>query len=389
MKKTRLIPLIFAAAALAFSVTACHDNIYYLIQQEVEQENGLEGDILNIVPFKGNLYISNSLIYKKTLASSGTTGKYNYQWEKVSAKCSGKDLSHIVTLAADDNYLYCYTLSIAEDVDKSVNLASHRNIYCSSDGETWTEVNISSITGLSSTEKGTYSKYPVVIFDNQIGNGSTGSSTSGRKAYVRLREAQGTTDYTDVLNTGYHVYKLNGGSAPSVESSADTSYTSPRSVKLGSTERFFNTRAVTKNANLEIAYIADGSSIYGVKDGTSGNYFDAINYNSGTIYSLAATSDYILVGTSSGLYRVEIGANGYLNTTISGFNNNAQTLLTSSVQSIYALDSSASEGNTDEYASMMIQGYLSSSPDSFKETGLYAFYPGRGHWNRDGDDRPR
>ncbi|MBQ2528892.1 MAG: DUF4838 domain-containing protein, partial [Treponema sp.] len=107
MKKTRLIPLIFAAAALAFSVTACHDNIYYLIQQEVEQENGLEGDILNIVPFKGNLYISNSLIYKKPLASSGTTGKYNYQWEKVSAKCSGKDLTHIITLAADDNYLYC------------------------------------------------------------------------------------------------------------------------------------------------------------------------------------------------------------------------------------------------------------------------------------------
>ena len=97
------------------------------------------------------------------------------------------------------------------------------------------------------------------------------------------------------------------------------------------------------------------------------------------------TNDHLLLGTSSGIYRVQIGEDGKPASSVSDFNNNAQTLLTSKIPCLYVLDSSKNESETDEYASLVIQGYLSSSSDSFDETGLYAYYPGRGNWNRDGD----
>ena len=52
---------------------------------------------------------------------------------------------------------------------------------------------------------------------------------------------------------------------------------------------------------------------------------------------------------------------------------------------VFVLDPTKPEGQTDEYASMMIGGSLTSSQDTFSETGLYAFYPSRHVWNRDGN----
>ena len=117
-------------------------------------------------------------------------------------------------------------------------------------------------------------------------------------------------------------------------------------------------------------------------DGTS-EY--TIELSSGPIWALAATGNYLLVGTTNGIYRTEILSDKKVSSSVSDFGNNAQTLLTSHINCIYVLDSSLSEAGTDEYASLSILGPLSSAADSFKETGLYAFYPGRGNWNRDGD----
>ena len=206
---------------LTLTTTACHDNIYALIQQEVPQQTGLPGDILTIVPFKGYLYTANSKIYRKPLEES-SAGKYNYQWSKVNAKCGEDSLVHIASLAADDNYLYCWTLKTEKDVDNSVNLAVYKYLYSSSDGENWTLIDISGITTYTDGDGNAYSEYPVILFDNKKGNGVIASSTSGRNAYVRIRGNQDEESGESNPDAVYRVYRLNGNSVPTVESSAES-----------------------------------------------------------------------------------------------------------------------------------------------------------------------
>ena len=149
---------------------------------------------------------------------------------------------------------------------------------------------------------------------------------------------------------------------------------------LNGSEKIINTTAATVNNAGTYAYYAKGSSVAC----TDGSEEYTVELSSGPIWALAATNDYLLVGTTNGIYRTAIQGNK-VSSSVSDFGNNAQTLLTSHINCIYVLDSSLSEAGTDEYASLSILGPLSSAADSFKETGLYAFYPGRGNWNRDGD----
>lgn len=361
---------------LTLTTTACHDNIYALIQQEVPQQTGLPGDILTIVPFKGYLYTANSKIYRKPLEES-SAGKYNYQWSKVNAKCGEDSLVHIAALAADDNYLYCWTLKTEKDVDNSVNLAVYKYLYSSSDGENWTLIDISGITTYTDGDGNAYSEYPVILFDNKKGNGVIASSTSGRNAYVRIRGNQDEESGESNPDAVYRVYRLNGNSVPTVESSAESK---TAAIYSSSGDRFYDSYAVTRNENC--IYYASGTSIKYDNNGTDRE----IPLSSGTIRSIAATKDHLLIGTSSGIYRLHINeTTGEPAASLSDFNNNAQTLLTSVTQCVYVLDASKNESETDEYAAMVIYGSLSSSPDSFDEIGLYAYYPGRGNWNRDGE----
>lgn len=367
MKKSRLAVSILMASMI-FAATSCHDNIYSLIEQEVPQQNGLEGDISSIVPFKGSLYTSNSRIYRKTLSPSSATGQYNYQWSRVNASSDGSSLSRVVSIAADDTYLYCYTVNIVTNKDDAVNYPQTRTVYSSTDGETWTKV--------------TESNNKVVLFDNQVGNGKTGASTSGRMAYLLTHEAN-----SDGTITSTKLLQLNGSATPTdvtsksvVNSTENAKWTTARAVMLNGSEKIINTTAATVNSAGTYAYYAKGSSVAC----TDGTVEYTVELSSGPIWALAATNDYLLVGTTNGIYRTAIQGNK-VSSSVSDFGNNAQTLLTSHINCIYVLDSSLSEAGTDEYASLSILGPLSSAADSFKETGLYAFYPGRGNWNRDGD----
>lgn len=375
MKKSRFVLTVLATLALALAATSCHDNIYYLIQQEVPKQTGLDGDLKNLVPFKGHLYAANAKLYKKELKSSGETGKYNYQWNKVPATCNGKSLGFIIQLAADENNLYCYTIDWKQDIDKSENIGYYKTLYSSTDGVTWTQIDVSSVTGLSDEAHGGHSVANVVLFDNKVGDGTYPLSASGRKAYVTLAKDQDNAE--SIKNPTYNVYSLNGSSL-----GGSVSEKGALNVIHKSSDVFTTSLATTFND--KFAYYAKGSDLYWTTSDEE-NPAGHVSMNSGTIYSMAATKNYILLGTSKGLTRVSLNADGIPAGEVSGFRNNAETLLTSRILGVYVLDKTKNEGETDEYASMSIYGYLSSSPDSFDETGLYAFYPGRGNWNRDGD----
>lgn len=384
MKKTRFALTVLASAILALTTMACHDDIYYLIHQEVPQQKGLQGDINSIVPFKGNLYTANSYLYKKPLVSSTDSKEFNGQWKKVDTKCDGKKLVHINQLAADDTYLYCYTIQIKQDKNESTNVGYYKCLFASSDGETWTQVDLSPITEKKDDDHGSFSVRNITIFDNQEGNGSL-SSSSGRNAYIKLASNQDK-------EPSFGIYKLSGTAVGTqVDPGFDVgSATTPKAVNIGGTDKFFHSNGVAKND--KYTYIGVGSTVYYTEDGNiyegskiKEDVVESVKLKCGNISSMSITNDYLLVGTFNGLYRVALGSDGKPSDGTTDFDNNAQTLVTAHVTSIYALDSSKNEGETDEYASLSIGGILSSSTDSFDETGLYAYYPERGNWNRDGD----
>ena len=103
-------------------------------------------------------------------------------------------------------------------------------------------------------------------------------------------------------------------------------------------------------------------------------------YNVGSsIYSMALTSDCIVVGTASGLKYIDINSRN--ETTVA----NSASALSSyyEVHCVFVVNSGKNTArNSDIYASAIFSGTTSSGASSDNE-GLWAYYPGRGSWNRE------
>ncbi|MBP5359768.1 MAG: hypothetical protein J6Y69_11385 [Treponema sp.] len=354
MKKILSAVITVFSIAILFLAVSCHDPIFYMISQEVVQEEGLQGDINSMVRFGDNLYISNGRIYKKTAESSTSTGLYNGQWTESST--SGIE-GFVFFLATDTSYIYALSFQFTADNDKSLNLANNISLYASTDAQTWTEVD------LSSFEQGA-----ARIFDN-------GSNA----AYIGIKTPTNNegTEYTST------VYKLNGTSTP-------TTCSAPGDSLGAAGDQFWKTPAICY-ANGKYYFSYNSKTLYywnNTSDYDNESLRDSIAHvelDCDDIQSIAATSDYLLLGTTKGIARVKLNASGEPEATTTDFANNAQSLVTGIVPMVFVLDPTQPEGQTDEYASMTIGGSLSSSQDTFTETGLYAYYPTRSVWNRDGN----
>lgn len=358
MKKTyRTLSAIFTLA-LSLAATSCHENIYNIIETEVELEkNVIGGDIKGIVPANGYLYLANNNIYRKTAESSNVTNNFNKQWTKLTPDCQG----HIISLAGNSVNLYAVTLSYIEDIDKGSMKAGEYTLYSSADGVSWTEI-----------ERG---PKPMKVFDNQaqeIDADGKVMPASAREAFARIY---------DTASNSYKIYKLSGTSK-SEQTGADKN--SLHAACFNGTT-VFSQHAIT--ANSTHIYFSEGGTalFYATKADLSDK--KSFDYQNTAIHSLALTADYILLGTKSGITRARLTA-GVPASSVSKFEtgNNAQAILSSQVPLIYVRNNGANEGQDDEYAALNIQSYLSNSSDSFKEIGLYAYYRNRGKWNCDGTE---
>lgn len=337
----------FSVAAL-FLAGSCHDPIFYMISQEVVQEEGLQGDINSMVKFGDNLYVANGKIYKKTATPSSTTGRENGQWSESST--SGIK-GFVFFLATDSSNIYALSYEFASDNEKSLNLPAAIRLYASSDASSWTQVDISSLTG-SGDASDSFGQVAARIFDNK-----------GSSAYIRLFNGETPT-----------VYKLNGIGIP-------TSSSAPSDTLGAAGDQFWKSPAVCKkDSTYYFAY--NSKTLY---YGSSTSATTHVDLDCDDIQSIAATSDYLLLGTRKGIARVKLLDDGEPDSKTTDFANNAQSLVTGIVPMVFVLDPSKPEGQTDEYASMTVGGTLSSSPDTFDENGLYAYYPSRSVWNRDGE----
>lgn len=358
MKRTYRTLSAILTLSLSLAATSCHENIYNMIESEVELEkNAIGGDIKAIVPLNGYLYLANNNIYRKTAESSNVTKNYNKQWTKLNPDSQG----HIISLAGDESKLYAVSISYVEDLDKGSMKTDEYVLYCSANGEDWEEI-----------EKGSK---PMKVFDNQaqkIDASGKVVPAPGRKAFAR------TYDTTD---SSYKIYELTGKTKTERTDANKNSL----HAALFNGNTVFNQYAIAANST-HIYFSKGGTALfYSTHADLSGE--ESFDYQNTTIYSLGLTADYILIGTKSGITRAAL-TEGKPASTVSKFEtgNNAQAILSSMIPLIYVRNDKAKEAEDDEYAAMNIQNYLSNSSDSFKEIGLYAYYKDRGKWNCDGTE---
>ncbi len=376
------LPLTFLSM---LGLVSCHDDIYGSINNEVELESsGLQGDMSSnsITRFGDYIFVCNGYIYyKSTSAPEG-----NHNWHKTTSPSYGSsdydvpDTTYFI--AASSDYLYALTYTWDEDDDGS-NSPTTAILYATSDtnpadGLTWTKVE--NISG------GNYDYGNVrVIFDNKA------YDEDNRVAYASIRSSS---------NSSHSIYELNGTSAPEKVSSPTfiDSETNEENAISACYLKTTGTDYFSRGYSMTASY--DGNYIYWTKTHTDSNnvdresdlyYFDgttatSVDVDEGGILSVAATKDYILLGTTSGLARARLnGDYGVPTGSTHKFSNNGDSIITEYVFMVFVLDPSKNEGKTHEYAASTIYGSISSSSDSWDDTGLYAYYPGRDEWNRDGD----
>ena len=129
MKKNRFIAFVSAVSLTAgLLFTSCYDNIYALIEKEVAIDNdGLNGDISNIVRCGDFLFLSNGSIFGKKAEPRITKN-----WRRTTSPVNGASefnvSDRVAMLAADSTYVYALALFYDEGDDGS-NFNYRRAIY--------------------------------------------------------------------------------------------------------------------------------------------------------------------------------------------------------------------------------------------------------------------
>lgn len=399
MKKS-IINSIFLCAAFACLVgfSSCHDDIYGAINNEIKlNSSGLQGDMHSIVHYKNYILTCNGEIFYKTNKPSSETGLHNGQWNITTSPTSEKGDNGIPAttyfLATDSKYLYALTYIWVEN-DDGENEPKTATIYATNsdpaDGLVWTKV--ANISG------GNYSfENAKVIFDNKYFSVTDDNSVQidKREAYARIRATSQDT---------YKLYKLNGITAPIEVSNptfvgGESDSTNAISACYFNSNTYFSkyygmtsndkclyyTKTYTRSNNVN-----RNSSLYYITASDSNE--QSVDLDAGGLLSIAAAKDYILLGTSDGLARVKIDeTTGIPNGDTTKMEGNGNSVISEYVFMVFVLNPNKKEGSysteegTDEYAASTIYGSIRSSSDSWDDAGLYAWYPAKNEWNRDGD----
>ncbi|MCR5218057.1 hypothetical protein [Treponema sp.] len=439
MNKT--LKTIITVSTAAFLFASCHDNIYESINAEVKLEsNGINGTG-TISRYGDYLIFPTGHLYYKTNQSSNDTGLYNKQWAKAglpeTEKADYID-GQCYYAVGDQSNLYIMIHSWYEN-SSGYNAVSGRQLFVTtdtdfSDGIEWTEItiddNLTPVKLFSNnaydaanrlaylraydSDDSTYKIYslsgtssPVEVTDESTGLSSDTLTAvyfpkDGQTYFSKYYSLTANDDYiyysltynnSGSMATGSSIYRADGYGTYYTYSTASTS-----SDSNPSEEGWYEYDSDSDTYTLSSDTSLDSSKTYYTAKENTGFTLDsaaasATSCDAGGIISMAVTSNYLLLGTTSGLNRVLLSSTGdstsldnipYTSTT--SFSNNGNSIITEYAYSVFTLEPSDAEGENDEYVSSVIYGSVSSSSDNWEDTGLYSYYKGRGTWNRDGTD---
>lgn len=322
-----------------FMLSSCQDPMFYYVRKEVPLEaSTVQGDITAIVRFQDDIYVANGNIFSKNknISSHGSWNKKN------------KPSGFAIKVAANQNYIYVLMGVVDEDLDSGYNEGQNRKLYASSNGSSWTQ--IKDFGHFNNNVK------TILFCTNDV-------DPTKRKAYI---------------NENGTVYELTNVSYPSSSCGSGNvrSATSDGTLHTGWASTSVN--VPINGTNTDCYYWSDGSTLHYKVGSKTGSTKPGI----GDIYSIAVTSNAILLGTEKGLGKVS--NNNGIPGSAQSFETNADSTLSSQYEiwALLSIDPTKSETSDVIYASMTYQGYGKNSAQ-FTHIGLWSYMPSRGNWNRE------
>ena len=356
----------FALICAAFFLCGCQDIIFANIRKEVKLNDGtVSGTIRALIRYTDKsgteyIYLANGKAVYRKLNPSNVNEHREGGWEKVCSGGSGELGKYVVTLAADSTHLYALAADWDENTSKGQNRWYKRAIYASDNGGfDWKKVH--DIT-TSPTGTGTDNVAVYLFCTNTIASGN-------RHAYFNV----GGVGYKLIDGSATLYHKADGKASCAFVSGSEPEFASASGTYYGSascTDENRNSVGTTTTW-----YYSNGSTLH-----WEGTKSDSTGVGS-RIYSLAVTKDYILVGTDSGIKHCRLDENGNVGGEVRDFATNADAIMSSGyeVNPLLVIDPSKNETETAIYSAIDFEG----RSQQFDHVCIWAYYPGRGNWNRD------
>ena len=354
----------FALICAAFFLGGCQDVIFANIRKEVKLNDGtVSGSIRALIRFEDGgqeyIYLANGkAVYRKASPEDVKEHKEG-GWEKVCSGGSGGLGKYVVTLAADATHLYALAATWDENTNKGQNRWYTRAIYASDNG------------GLN---------WSVV---HNIPTSPTGTGSDNSEVYLFCTNTIKKDNRSAYFNVGRTGYKLSSGSATlsdDAKGAASCAYVDGEVKFAPASSTYYGSTSCTNEGiggdiDSKVRYYSNGGTLKwaGALEGERSV--------GSRIYSLAVTKDTLLVGTESGIRHYRLNNDGSVGGDLGDFATNADAIMSGGyeVNALLVVDPSKNETENTIYAAIDFEG----RSQQFDHVCIWAYYPGRGNWNRD------
>lgn len=410
MKKSyKIFGIIASVVTILF--TSCYDPVFYEVHKDVKPEAATVSGFINAITryTVGNkeylvLAADGGLRYKpadnETHGSWKTYGslpfsltKYNWETEKMEG-------AQIWKVLADSTYLYLYTVGYIPTSegtnDNNCARIWYKEILPTAEGDDWSTTGIWNLIDTIDDQH-----FPLFYIDTDQYSAFTVFNTNSpiranRQAYIRFGNANSPVEKYTAVN----YYKLNGKSLIPIETpvcidSIETSNANSAVVYNGKT-LFFNSPASITNETYTTPatriYYGNGSDLYYSTDAAGTTFEKTLNAGI-KISCFAVCSDALLIGRGDpnsstsygGITKTSLTPEGIPGTSLTNFDTNAEFQLSSAyiITTLINATPEKTEINSALYSSINFIGQGTGANVSFKNRGLWSYYPARGNWNRE------
>ena len=404
--------LIFTVILCSLILTSCFNPVYYEIRKDVKPEAGtISGNILQITRTTVDnqeflvLYANEGIRYKqKDLSEHGAWKIFDNPpcaksvvFDKISQTYDGEQ---VVSIFSDKDTLFAITAKYKYNTELGTTNVDYMKVYgtqlhldkTDSSGHTWstnnkwtliiddTEKKIFPFAGADSSSDYQSSEFAIFQTNSPI--------AEHRKVFIRSGKSNPT------------YYELSGIQQPvttNVIITGKESDIANSAVYFNGKVLFFESLASTTNETYKSEatrfYFGNDNKLYANKEANSeeiSEFCDAEN----TISSLATCADSILIGrgkfgndstTYGGIAKTSLDVNGTPGNQLISFDTNASFQLSTAylINCIINTSPEKNETTSSFYSSVSIKGTATSTGASFRNLGLWSYYPSRGNWNRE------
>ena len=404
--------LFFSTILSSLILTSCFNPVYYEIRKDVKPEEGtISGNISQITRTTVDdqeflvLYANEGIRYKqKDLSEHGAWKIFDNPpcaksvvFDKISQKYVGEQ---VVSIFSDKDTLFAITAKYKYNTELGTTNVDYMKVYgtqlhldeTDSSGHTWstnnkwkliindTEKKIFPFAGADSSSDYQSSEFAIFQTNSPI--------AEHRKVFIRSGKSNPT------------YYELSGIQQPvttNVIITGKESNIANSAVYFNGEILFFESLASTTNETYKSEatrfYFGNDNKLYANKQANSkeiSEFCDAEN----TISSLATCADSILIGrgkfgndssTYGGIAKTSLNVDGTPGNQLISFDTNASFQLSTAYLINCIINTSPEKNETASsfYSSVSIKGTATSTGASFRNLGLWSYYPSRGNWNRE------